>query len=241
MVFQVKMVQKSLLAFVLLVACQAMAEKISFPDEELAQETVLPKFDVPDVVLNRNVATEGRLELGLLAGSLTDEALFSPLHYMLTGSYHFTEHQGVNLLVGAFDKGLSNYAKDINKAVGLDYTNAFAPEGFFLLQYQLTAFYGKLSLGKAININSHLALVLGGGQMKYKDSSEALLSIGLGQKFYFSRRVALRFDLRFLRYNGPDPTSVTKEQLNSGTLKQKDFDSTSNLNSQLALGLVFLL
>ena len=230
-----------IILLVLFGSYSAWAEKIIFPEDELATESVLPKFDRPDSVRSRNIATAGRFEFGAFTGWASDEPIFNPIQFGGTATYHFDETHGLNLVYGLFGGGVNSYAKEINSSVGLDYTNAFGPKGYYLADYQFTGFYGKMSMAKDTVVNLHLFGLVGAGMMDFGGVNEMILNFGLGQKFYFSKNAALRFDMRFMRYNGPNPAAISKTDLNSGTKTAEDFESTSFLTTHLTVGVVFLL
>lgn len=236
------MLRRFAFSFILasLISPLGFAEKIDFPDDELATESVLPKFDVLETVKNRNIVTSNKMEVGVFLGWNTDEAIFNQSQYGLSGSYHFDENHGVNLLYSSFGSGTSSYAKDIQSSVGLDYSKAVGPSSYWLANYQFTGYYGKMSLGKETNFNLHIFGLIGVGQMNYEGLSNLCFDIGIGEKFYITKNAGIRAELKFLRYNGPNPASVSKTQLNSGSLTAQDFDSMAYFMTNLNLGFIYL-
>ena len=75
----------------------AGAAKIRFPDEELASETVLPLFQPPRAVLNRNINLKKRFEaaFGLTFG--WDEPFRSIYYPFASVSFYLTEAHGFSL------------------------------------------------------------------------------------------------------------------------------------------------
>ena len=224
----------------------ADTDKIEFPEEELAAESVLPVFDNPSVVRARLVKTEGRFELGPMGGYSMSEPFFQSTSYGATGTYHFTEEHGLNILGYAFSQGLNANGQGLNPIPQSDpVVNAnlqFAPAPKFLLlgNYQFTGFYGKISLTKDWVMSLHTYALGGIGVIGIGDGVKPAGSIGLGQKFYITPNFALRFDLRFVAYQGPDILSralynVTAEQPASS------FSDKLNTTSLLGFGAVFLL
>lgn len=224
------------------------AEKMAFPEEELARESVLPKFDVPNSVRNRNVVVEGRFELGGFLGKVTDEAVHSQDQMGFLGTYHINEVHGVNLSYGLMGTGVGDYAKTLNSEVNLDLSKTFGPKSVALVSYQLTAFYGKLSILKNLVVNTHIYGLAGVGSVMYDGLTALAFDFGLGQRFYLSKNFALRFDLKFVRYSGPNPVyrpsgrsqNQSKDDLRNGILKIRDFESTTYMLTHLTGGLVFL-
>lgn len=219
-------------------------ETIHFPDEELASESVLPVFHPSISVKNRNVVTEGRVELGAYGGYSLNEPFFNPLSVGASITYHINEDHGINLFGLSYLQGTSNYSQQLNpipgSSVNANLQYAPAPKYLALGSYQFTAYYGKISLSKDYVMNLGLYGLLGGGVMGIGDATKPVASIGLGQKFYFNPSVALRFDLRFLFYQGPDPVSkslATKTDVQSANY----FDEKMYIDGLLTFGAVFLL
>jgi len=240
-----------LLLFVVLllwVPHRGQAEKMAFPEEELARESVLPKFDVPNSVRNRNVEVAGRFELGGFLGAVTDEAIYNQSQMGVLGTYHLNEVHGLNLSFGILGSGVGTYAKTLNSSVQLDLSKTFGPKSAFLASYQLTAFYGKLSILKNLVVNTHIYGLAGLGTIMYDGMTSLAFDFGLGQRFYFTKNFALRFDLKFVRFSGPNPIyrpagkdqNQSRDELRSGNLKISNFESTNYILTHLTGGLVFL-
>jgi outer membrane beta-barrel protein len=217
-------------------------EKIEFPEEELATESVLPIFDNSRGVLNRNVVTEGRFEFGGGAGLALNEPFYNPLHFQLQGTYHFDELHAVNVIGMFLMSGPSSYGDQLKSApTNFDPSLAPAPSSILMINYQLTAFYGKISLTKKSVMNLSLFGTAGAGVLGLDSGTQLpALNIGFGQKFYFNPNLALRLDFRFVGYQGPDATS---QPLNPGTAKPAEsaFDDELFFNTYISGGLVFLL
>lgn len=223
------------------------AEVIEFPTEELARESVLPVFTDVKAVRHRNVVTEGRFEFGGGMGFNLTEALYNNGHAYLTSTYHLTEDHGINLVGYFLFDGLSSAAEDLKVGKGLsggqtfDASKAPSPETLVLGSYQLTAYYGKISLTKKWVMNLSLYGLAGLGMIKIGDQNNVAGNVGLGQKFYFSDRLALRTDLRMIFYQGPDPTSNTNMSVSDPAQPASAFAKTTFFHSYLSIGLVFLL
>lgn len=220
------------------------SDKIQFPESELAVESVLPVFDQADSVKNRAVVTSRRLELGIMGGYALTEPFFNPLSYGGTATYHINEDHGINMFGLIFVGGPSSYSKDLNPIPGTT-TNAnlqYAPEPkyLYLLNYQFTGYYGKLSVTKQMIMHLGLYGLAGVGMIGIGDVSKPAASFGLGQKFYFNERLALRFDLRFLVYQGPDVLSRALDQRTS-TQPASAFDEKMQFGTLLSFGAVYLL
>lgn len=225
-------------------------QTIEFPEDELASESVLPVFDHPEAVKNRLVPTAKRLELGLFGAYSMTEAFYNPIAYGVQASYHLTETHGLNLMAQMYSTGISNYADQLNPiplpsgqrgTTSMNLQYAPAPKMLLLANYQYTGFYGKISLTKDYVMNLSLYGLLGAGAMTIGDMTAPVVSIGLGQKFYFGSSFAFRFDLRGLAYNGPDV--LTGPDLNTARseVSASQFTNKIQFGTLLSAGVVYLL
>jgi outer membrane beta-barrel protein len=226
------------------------ADTIEFPEEELASESVLPVFDHPVAVKSRSVSTARRIELGAMGGYSLTEPFFNPVSFGLTGTYHLNEEHGINIFGNFFMEGLNEYGKQLNpipnakdnngNPINANIQYAPAPKYLLLASYQYTGFYGKLSLTKDSVMNLGIYGLLGVGMMGIGDTSKPVVSVGVGQKFYLTKAFALRFDLRFLMYQGPDPVSRALDQ-KTAVQPANYFEDKMNFSTLVSFGAIFLL
>lgn len=225
------------------------AETIEFPEEELAKESVVPVFENSRSVLNRNILTKGRFEVGGGAGLSLNEAFYNPMNFGFTASYHFDEMHAVNFNGTFWMDGLSTYGKQLERGEGLDGANFDAsyaphPQSMYLANYQFTAFYGKISLSKKTVMNLTLHGLAGLGMIQMDGVSPITANLGFGQRFYFNKRIAFRMDLNLLMFQGPDPTSVDLDEINAPpppAPPASAFEDTLQFQTLLQAYLVFLL
>lgn len=204
------------LSLVSLVAAAAPQQIVKFPEEELARESVLPKFKDQKMVLNRNVMTAKKLSIGPDLGFALNEPFNSPFQYGFFANYHFDEAKGINILFNMLNSANSSYTNQLNQSTqgsgtnfGLE--NRARPKYLLLGSFQYNAFYGKISLTKQFVMNLMLYGLIGGGMINIGGDTYPALTVGLGQKFYFTKKIALRMDLRSIIYNGPnvvDPKDI---------------------------------
>lgn len=207
----------------------AKAATIQFPKSELAQESVLPVFDSSEAVKNRNVTTEKKLEPTLFMSWTLNDAFVEPLSFGGALTYHINETHGLQLFGIKFSEEINEYPDQILKEGAADIRNTVAiPKSAYLLSYQITPFYGKVSFTKQSVTNLSLYGTLGIGQIQIDEDSEMTYSFGVGTKIYFSKRFNMRVDYRFLLYNARNPIDPAIG------------DSFQN-NSILAVGLGYLL
>ena len=222
------------------------ADAIEFPEDELATESVLPVFDHADSVKNRAVRMSNRFEIGPTGSLSLMEPFYSPYSIGGTATYHWSEVSGLNVFGTYFLQGLSENGNNLNPIPGTTPSrNAnlqYAPQPKYTLlaNYEYTPFYGKISITKDFVMNLGVYGFIGVGGMGVGDTICPAGDIGFGQKLYFTQNFALRFDLRFMMYRGPD---VLSRNLQAETTMQSasSFESKMIFTGQLSAGLVFLL
>lgn len=233
-------------SLIVLSASSAMADTIKLTPEELSLETVLPVFEYPAVVKNRRVPIKGRFELGLMAGFILTEPLYTNTGFALSGTYNFTEKHGVNLFGLFVSSGLSGNGERLKagEGFGRKFDPSLAPflENIILANYVYTAYYGKMSLSKKLVVNLSLSGLAGLGMVGYEDSQYLAMQLGASQRFFFNKHWGINFDIRFLGHQGPDPTSKDLSANGGITTKQSSdvFDEAFFLKTTLAAGLVVL-
>jgi outer membrane beta-barrel protein len=240
---------KSTLFFLLAVLFTqtAIAETIEFPQEELATESVLPVFDNPVSVKNRNVVTAKRFEIGPHIGSQVSEPFFEQMNFGVNGTYHMDETHGVNIFGSVFSDGLQESGKSLKNIQGTsDKINLeYGPhtEWIGLVSYQYNAFYGKLSITKDAVMNLSLYGLVGLGGVNIGGTTFPAATFGLGQNFYFTKDLALRVDMRFLVHQGPDMVGGASNPLRNATSPQPvdAFDKRLFIGSLLSGGFTWLI
>jgi outer membrane beta-barrel protein len=231
----------------LLVSFQAFAEEIEVPEEELARESTLPVFDQRHAVLNRNIISEKHAEIGLGWGMELNEPFYNG--NMLNGdiTYHLTDTHALNIQGLYWLPGLSTYGNQLKQPPpanasfkAFDASEAPHPSWAVIGNYEYVAYYGKISLTKQAVMNLNLFGILGAGYINMGNVNSLAFNVGLGQNFFFSKHVGLRWSLRWLIFQGPDATSL---QLTPGVAAPaaSQFGNRMYYNAQLGLELVFIL
>lgn len=244
------MTKKTLLLFVMLLSpWVSFAEEIEVPEEELARETTLPVFDKRRIVLNRSVLTDKKIEIGGGFGLEMNEPFYNDYMFNMQGTYNFTENHAVNILGLFWMDGLSNYGEQLkpgraasgaNPAVeAFDASKAPHPMWALFANYEFIAYYGKISLSKLAVMNLNTFGIAGLGYINMGEVSTVGLNLGVGQNFFFTKNFGLRFDLRYLIFNGPDATS--QRLLPANNPAATSFSDRIMYNGQIGLAGVFIL
>lgn len=238
-----------LLVTLLSAGSQAFADDIEFPEEELARESTLPVFDKRRAVLNRNVLTEGRFELGAGGGLEMNEPYYNDYMFNFQGTYNYSEISAINVQFLMWMDGLSDYGEQLKAGrapvagdagfEAFDASKAPHPSWAVMANYQFIAYYGKISISKQTVMNLNLFGLAGLGYINMDEVSTVGLNLGLGQNFFFTKNVGLRADLRWLIFQGPNATSQRLRPQDNPSATS--FDDRIYYNAQIGLALVVIL
>jgi len=192
--------------------------------------------------MNPYIKTARRVEAGLMGGWTPTDPFFSPYSFGLTASYHINETHGINLQYQMRTGGTTEYSDQLNNVKNtqpLNLQNAPSTKSMTFLNYQLNFFYGKMSLSK--NTVSHLSTFATAGPalVQIGDATQIGFGLGLGQKFYFSKYLGLRFDARVVGYQGPNILSTSLANL-KGTPANSAFQQRMFFDSVLNVSFIFM-
>ena len=224
----------------------AFAETIEFPEEELAQESVLPKFDRPEAVRRRNVTTENRLEIGGYYGWNTLEPIYNQSKFGLNLGYHLSEMSAISLNFAQWNSGLnSTYTDGLQSttvsADPLDFTRVPKLKYSLYGHYEWKIFYGKISVTKQGVVNLSTYPILGAGITAYEHKNYPGIDFGIGQKFYFGKNFALRADFKMQYGQKPSPFLRDKLKASSPKPSPGDFSDKTDFGTILDIGVSILL
>lgn len=240
------------LIIILAVLCtfthSGFADEIEFPEEELARESTLPIFDKQRAVLNRSVLTDKRFELGVGGGLEMNEPYYNDYMFTVQGTYNYSETSAINVQGLMWMDGLSDYGEQLKKGrttgpnafPAFDASKAPHPKFGLFANYEFIAYYGKISISKQGVMNLNTFALVGLGYINMDSVNTFGLNLGLGQNFFITKDFGLRADLRWLIFQGPDPTSV-RPLSPSGTYDAGRFDDRIYYNGQLGLSAIFIL
>ncbi|MDZ4676921.1 MAG: outer membrane beta-barrel domain-containing protein [Oligoflexia bacterium] len=205
-----------------IISIVARSEVIEFPEEELARESVTPIFDQPEAVKKRLSPMKSRFELGGFSGATLNDPWFNSYPLGVTLNYHFSEMHGIGLLGAYFISGRTNYVGQLQSTVSagneIPFERAPAPKFLGLLEYEFTPYYGKISITKQRVMNLTIAGLAGVGLMgvasNVQSDSSVSFSLGLSQRFFFTRNFGIKADIRTLFYQQEDVVLRTVQKTN---------------------------
>lgn len=236
--------------FIIASSVTAHAVKIEFPEEELAQESVYPVFDTPVAVKSKNVVTSKHFEASIFTGWTLNDAIVDPLNFGGTVTYHLNDIHAIELYATFFSASVSSYGEQLQAGAGFNLRSIDQvpkPSMAFMGSYQITPWYGKISLTKQTVWNMMIYGIGGVGLITFDNSdlingtynggdSSILFDAGLGLKVYFTNKLSLITDLRYLFYQGPNPVHQ-----GSGSPAPVVFKEHSVLNSIITIGVGYIL
>jgi len=219
------------------------AESMDIQLDELAQESVLPKFDRPDSVRHRNVITEKRFELGAYYGWNILEPILNQSKVGVNVGYHLSEQSAVMFNYAQWMSGLNSQYTDGLAGGGnnLDFTRSPKLKYSLFAHYEWKIYYGKISFTKQGVVNLSTYPIFGAGMTAYEHKSYFGADVGIGQKFYFGKSVALRADFKLQFSQKPSPF-LKGYMKNTDPIPQPgQFNEKWDLGTMLDFGVTFLL
>ena len=239
------------ISLLILLLAQLAHAQMEVPQDELATETVYPVFDQAKSVKNRNVQTTGRIDIGLFGGLALTEPIANTTKFGIAGNYHFNEYHSLGLFFVSNSSGLSKDAEGLRNDFRLDFSRAPQPENSIMLDYNYKPFYGKMSFTKNGVINTTIYGSAALGMVKYQHKSYPALAVGLGERFYFTKSLSLKTDLRIFAHQAPIPFKKNALRLDTDPSTVGDqnpdpvpsfdsFDERITYTTNLEIGLNFL-
>lgn len=234
------------LASLLFIYNTASAVTIEFPEEELAKESVLPVFEGgTTAVKSRRVITKQKFEVGPMAGMIFNEPFFSPMAYGIHAGYHTNEFHSFAINAFMRNEDISADARqadsDLGPSAKINFEVVPVPKYVVTLDYQMTPYYGKISLSKDTVMNLALYIFGGVGATDLGGEVTWLANLGVGSNLFLTKNFGLRLDMKFLMYEGLNVTSNSASTAATQPLDPGSFDSQFNVSPSVMLGVVFLL
>lgn len=223
------------------------SEYVEVPIEELAKESVLPVFDQTVAVKSRNIKTQEKIDIGLFYGMAMTEPIQNVSKLGMSAYYHLDENQAIGAFLTMNSSGLSTYANQLKEVKGadgstikLDLTRAPIQKSALMLDYNVKAYYGKMSLSKNTVFNLSLYGTGAIGLVQFSHKSFPAIALGLGQKFYFSKNFSFRFDMRLYAHNAPIPFLADHTRVEQPAAPHSDYKDRLTLTTNLDAGISYL-
>ncbi len=227
----------------------ALGERIKLEDSELDQDSFLPYIydKKTPIVQNRIINQNGRFSLGGGFVHQSTDLFYKQIAPSFLMSYNPSGSIQYRLDYQAFSNKKSKYSQTLASGdVGKVFDIARAPlrTHSIMFSYSIQPSYGKISLSKNSVFNLTQDYSIGLGAIVFKDGGQfPALGFGVGQNFFFSKNVSLRFNLGGMLYSGPnladvDPSNASGIVIPSSSKKwPKSFQIDTSLSSSLVIGL----
>ena len=231
---------KWILLIIMCFSVASAAVDISFPQEELPNESFPPKLDSPQAVITRIVSFENRFEPQISYGFLLDEPFYQNSYLAAGLSYSWTELDSATLRFLSWGKGLTDYANQFSKtAANLQFGRASGPESGVTLAYNNRILYGKISFSKGIVRPATLAVVYEAGMIKYGSKTLPLIGVGVLNAVYLTKNLSFDIGLTLFYRMYLDPLSADLRSA-SPVPTESSFGSKSRISTSLDFGLKYL-
>ena len=171
-----------------------------------------------------------------------NEPYYNTYMYNAQATYNFNETSAVNFQGLFWMPGLSSYGEQLKSSTthqSFDASKVPHPEWAAIANYEYVAYYGKISVTKQGVMNLNTFGIAGLAYINMGAVSTVGLNLGLGQNFFVTNNIGLRWDLRYLIFQGPNATSQSLQPADHPS--SGSFANRVYYNTQIGLGVVFIL
>lgn len=233
----------ALACIILLAACSSWAA-VSGEDEytvsDLNQQTVLPRTDYPETVLNKNIKFQSNFDVTFERAHFTDELFWRSGMYGIRVGYYWNEDFAFGANYQTWDTGQNEYADSFSSSSGqLNFSRPPHPTSNIFVYVNHNYFYGKMSFSHDLVLNHIFFGRYTVGMTNYDTGSLPHLNYSLGFKSFFNKHlfVELDYGLSFHQVYNP----VSKDIRESAPVVAKDnFDKKFQISQLMTLAIGYL-
>jgi len=187
------------------------------------------------VVQNRAYSKAGKLQLGLLGGKALDDPFLSNTVYGLDIGYNFDEFWGVSVMGLNYKVGPSSALEQMRKPPSSKNANTVATYSYLGAESSASFLYGKLSLMGARIVYYDMHVTAGTGLTNTENDKLApTFSVGIGQRFYITQPLSLRFDYRIQSF----VATVTEKEISASL--GNEIGKVRHFNHLMSFELVYM-
>ena len=190
-------------------AVEPQAQEIKIDEDELPGESVTPKTDITNSVINKKVSFKKRFLLDLNTGSILDEPLVNSNYFLVRASYFTSEEYyfGVGFKSRFGDK--TSYAEQLSSGTAqLQFDRVPKPTQSHFLSMGYNFYYGKLSFSKDTVITANTRLDTDFGMQKVGTVNKPFVQTSVTQSFFLNRHISLGLSIGLSMAQTFDTTSV---------------------------------
>ncbi|MFZ3231796.1 MAG: outer membrane beta-barrel domain-containing protein [Pseudobdellovibrio sp.] len=230
----------NLLVVVILTGCSfVQAEEITFNEDVLPTESVMPKLDSNDAVRKRLLNHKSRFEVGVDYLWAIDELFFNTSLFGFQAYYHANNDIGYGFKYYQYSAGTNDYGKQFDQAAQLKFERAPAPKSIIALSMLNRIMYGKISMSKDKVLPFMVNLEYDLGVNKYGSKSLFYSSIGIEHKVYFKDNIGVGLMYQVHIHQVPNAVSVNIKE-SSPVPSESDFTTKTQISQCIALGVSYL-
>jgi hypothetical protein len=207
---------------------------------DLPEESVFPKTDTKNSVINKKVSFRNQFAVEALAGIFLDEPLLNSNYWSVKIGYFKTEELyfggGFKSRIG----GMTSYGqqiKNLNPPILLDEVPAPTQSQFISVGYNF--FYGKLSLTQDSVITTSAKLDGDFGMQQNGNSYKPFIQSSVTQSFYLNKNVAIGFNIGLSLAQVYDYTSVYLRS--SSAPSESGYPTKLQFNQYIGGSVIFLI
>ncbi len=187
----------------------AVSQDVQIDEKELPGESVVPKTDITNAVLNKKLSQRNRFMLDFSGGNILDEPLLNANYYLLRASYFASDE--ISYGVGMKNRfgGQTTYAQQLYEGQGkLDFSLVPEPTQSLFFSFGYHFYYGKISLSKNSTMTATTKLDTDVGMQQFGSSQKPFVQTAVTQSFFINTHLALGLSYGISIAQIYDPTSV---------------------------------
>jgi outer membrane beta-barrel protein len=216
-------------------------QEIKIDEDELPGESVVPKTDTLQSVINKKIKFTKRFMINLSAGSVLDEPIVNANYFLVRGTYHTNEDYSFGIGIRSRFGDRTDYSQQLYEgSAQLEFERAPAPTQATFLSFGYTFYYGKMSFAKNAVIPATTSLDADAGLQRIGTADKPFIQGAVTQSFYLTKMIAVGISYGLSLAQSVDPTSVNIRST-SPAPKESDFSDKLQFNQYLSANLSFLL
>lgn len=227
----------------LILSGQVLAEtkEVQFSTDELPSESVTPVLDFPQAVQSRLLTFSQKFDVTPFYGWMLDEPFYQKEFFGVQANYSTDEVNSFGFRFQAWTQGISSYGKQFEESsANLRFDWARGPQAAAMFNYEAKFMYGKISIAKGTVLPTVVYGILQAGTINYGNRNLPLFGLGLGQKFFLTKRWGLQFQLQQWLHQQLDPLSanIRGDQATQASIEK--FQNKTEPSTFLDVGLICL-
>jgi outer membrane beta-barrel protein len=216
-------------------------QEIKIDEDELPGESVVPKTDTLQSVINKKIRFTKRFMVNVSAGSVLDEPIVNANYFLFRGTYHTNEDYSFGFGFRSRFGNRTDYSQQLYEgSAQLEFDRAPAPSSASFLSFGYTFYYGKMSFAKNAVIPATTSMDADAGLQRIGTADKPFVQAGVTQSFYLTKSMAVGLTYGLSLAQSVDPTSVNIRST-SPNPKESDFSDKLQFNQFLSANLSFLL